>query len=313
MDNIIIRTVVPIMLLIAAGYLSRKINALKAGDERVLSAYVFYFALPALFFINLSEVFFNQETLRFIIAAVLPIFTILFVYLVLYWLFRIGRGKLYLLILSSVFGSVAFFGIPFVMFAYPSPVGERLAVLAAAVISMVSVTISITTLEIFDLGRKGETSAIKGFLFVLNKLIKNPLILSILFGVLIAVLGIKLPMYLKNPLHMLGKTTATVAIFMLGVFLYGRKYSKLTIAFLLSLLRILLLPSIALLVVYWLGMSKIEGSIIVLMHSMPLAISMMVLSHRYDFNQETIASLIMLSSLGAIVYLNLWVLILGIK
>jgi len=29
------------------GFLSRKIGVLKSGDERVLSAYVYYFALPA--------------------------------------------------------------------------------------------------------------------------------------------------------------------------------------------------------------------------------------------------------------------------
>ena len=42
-------------------------------------------------------------------------------------------------------------------------------------------------------------------------------------------------------LHMLGKTTATVAIFMLGVFLYGRKYKNMFKAFRLSLLRIVFL------------------------------------------------------------------------
>jgi len=46
------------------------------------------------------------------------------------------------------------------------------------------------------------------------------------------------------------------------------------------------------------------------MLSMPLAISMIVLSERYDFHQDTIASLILVSSLSAGVYLNLWLMIL---
>jgi predicted permease len=44
---------------------------------------------------------------------------------------------------------------------------------------------------------------------------------------------------------------------------------------------------------------------------MPIAVSMLILSQRYDFYKETIASLILISSLGAGVYLNLWLLMLG--
>ena len=49
MNDIILRTLIPIIILIGAGALSRKIGILKEGDERVLSAYVYFFALPALF------------------------------------------------------------------------------------------------------------------------------------------------------------------------------------------------------------------------------------------------------------------------
>ena len=54
MNDIVIRTVLPILLLVAAGFISRRLGILKEGDERVLSAYVYYFALPALFFIDIS-------------------------------------------------------------------------------------------------------------------------------------------------------------------------------------------------------------------------------------------------------------------
>ena len=56
---------------------------------------------------------------------------------------------------------------------------------------------------------------------------------------------------------------------------------------------------------------SIEKSVLVLMHGMPVAISMIVLSERYNFYKETIASLILVSSLGAGIYLNLWLLLLG--
>jgi len=110
---------------------------------------------------------------------------------------------------------------------------------------------------------------------------------------------------------MLGSTTAAVAIFLLGVFLYGRKYTNIAKAFELSLLRIVFLPVVAIFVTLLFNLPNLEKVTAVLMHAMPVAISMIVLSERYNFYKETIASLILISSIGAGIYLNLWLLLLG--
>jgi predicted permease len=123
---------------------------------------------------------------------------------------------------------------------------------------------------------------------------------------------IKIPFLLFNTLNIIGETTSTVAIFMLGVFLYGRKYSYLVTAFKLSLLRIIVLPTISIVTAMLFGLNGLEGSIVVLMSNMPVAISMIILSERYNFYKEIIASLIMISSLGSGLYLNLWLVIIGL-
>jgi predicted permease len=306
--DVALRTVIPIFLLMGLGFLSRKIGILKAGDERILSAYVYYFALPALFFVDLAETTFNEENVRFIAAGVTPILIVVAIYLILYYTIRFSKDTLYLLILSTVFGSLAFFGIPFVMFAFPGE-GEALATLAASSISVVSVSTSIIVLELY---RLEESSLRKGLRIVTAKLSRNPLIMSILLGVFVSLVGVKIPDYFSIPLHMLGSTTATVAIFMLGVFLYGRQYANVADAFKLSLLRIVFLPLIAFELASFFGLPKMSIATLVVMHSVPVAVSMIVLSERYNFYKETIASLILVSSLGAAVYLNLWLLILGL-
>ncbi len=307
-NNVVIRTVIPILLLMGMGFFSRRMGFLKSGDERVLSAYVYYFALPALFFVNMVETNFIEETLRFMFAGIIPVFVVLTIYTFLYLMFRFSKNTLYLLILSTIFGSLAFFGIPFITFAFPTRQGEHLATLSAATIAIISVTISITVLELYKL----EKSTIwKGLKHVSKRLSKNPLIISILSGILLSIIGIEVPSPLSTSLHMLGGTTSTVAIFMLGVFLYGRKYTNVVRAFELSLLRIMFLPTLALLTTMLFNLPDVERSILVLMHGMPVAISMIVLSERYNFYKETIASLILVSSLGAGVYLNLWLLLLG--
>jgi hypothetical protein len=210
--------------------------------------------------------------------------------------------------LSTIFGSWGFFGIPFVMFAFPTHEAEGLAILSLVSIAVVSVTISITLLEYSKLE---ETTLSQGLYRVVKRLAKNPLIISIVFGLLFALSGVNIPALILTPIHMLGSTTATVAIFLLGVFLYGREYKRIVFAFRLSLLKILFLPAIAFLTVGFFNLPEPHRSIIVLMHAMPVALSMIVLSERYDFNKETFASLILVSSVTAGIYLNLWLLILG--
>lgn len=58
----------------------------------------------------------------------------------------------------------------------------------------------------------------------LRRLSRNPLILSIVVGTLLAATGLGLPSSLAVPLGMLGRTTAAVALVTLGAFLYGRDY-----------------------------------------------------------------------------------------
>ncbi len=140
----------------------------------------------------------------------------------------------------------------------------------------------------------------------------NPLIISIVAGILISLVGIEIPSPISSSLHMLGGTTSAVAVFMLGAFLYGKKYANLTKAFGLSLLRIIFLPTLALITLMLFNLPTMEHSVLVLMHGMPVAVSLSVLSERYSFYKETIASLTLISSLGAIIYLNIWLVILGI-
>lgn len=306
--NIVLRTLVPIFLLLGLGFLSRKMGILKSGDERILSAYVYYFALPALFLVDLSKVAFNEENVRFVVIGIIPILVALAVYTLLYFAIRFHKDTFYLLVLSTVFGSLTFFGIPFIMFAFPSE-GEYIATLSASTISIISVPVSIAVLEFY---RLGKTSIVEGLRNIAKKLSANPLILSILIGILLSLTEAKIPEPILTPLRMLGSTTAVVAIFMLGVFLYGRKYSNLTRAFKLSLLRTVFLPSIAFGFAVFFELPTIAKATLVVMHSVPIAVSMIVLSERYNFYGETIASTILVSSLGAGIYLNLWLFILGV-
>ena len=302
-------TAVPILLLMSIGFLSRKFGVLKSGDERVLSSYVYYFALPALFVVDMAETTFVAETLVFILAGIIPVFLVVAVFSLLYVLVKFSRNTFYLLTLCTIFGNTAFFGIPFVTFAFPSAQTEQTATLAAATIGIAAIAVSIAMLEFYRLEDIPKRESLK---HVAVRLVKNPLIVSIFVGILISVIGVQIPSPLSTFLHMMGGTTSAVAVFMLGAFLYGKKYANMKKAFGLSLLRIVFLPLVALITLMLFQLPNTEESVLVLMHAMPVAVSLSVLSERYDFNRETVASLTLISSVGAIIYLNIWLAALGV-
>jgi len=309
MADVLIGTAVPILLLMGIGFLSRKIGILKQGDERVLSSYVYYFALPALFLVDLAQTRFVSEILEFIVAGIIPILIVVAVFSLLYVVFRFSKNTFYLVTLSTIFGNVAFFGIPFVTFAFPFTQTEQLATLAAAIIGIVAIIASITLLELYHLG---DAPKLDGLKQVARGLAKNPLIVSIAVGILISVAGLEIPSPLSTFLEMVGGTTSAVAVFMLGAFLYGKEYFNLKTAFGLSLLRIMFLPTLALATLTLFNLPSTSNSLLVLMHAMPVAVSLSVFSQRYNFYKETVASLTLISSVGAIIYLNIWLIILGI-
>ncbi|OGS28234.1 MAG: hypothetical protein A2297_02330 [Elusimicrobia bacterium RIFOXYB2_FULL_48_7] len=310
MFQVIIRSIVPIVILLGLGLFSRHKKIMKPGDEKVFGAYLYYFALPALLFINITETEFTGQTLKFIFSGMLPALIVLAVYITVFFTAKLKKDNLYLLMLTTFFGNFVFFGVPFIMFVFPGGEGERLAILSSAFISVLSVFISVTALELSKVSGQGIIGTLK---IVSKQLMANPLVFSIIAGLAFSLVGLRLPRVFSTALHMLGGTTATVAFFMLGAFIYGRKYTGFFSAFKLALPRIVLLPAIAFFVTRFLGLGKIESAVIILMNAMPLAIAVSVMSDRYDFHKETVATLILVSSIGSIIYLPIWIYILGIQ
>jgi predicted permease len=89
---------------------------------------------------------------------------------------------------------------------------------------------------------------------------------------------------------------------MLGMFLCKRKYQNLAWTVKLSLLKMVFLPDIGVMSATLIEVAGMGRAVLVLILSMPVALSMIVLSDTYDFHKETIASVILVSSLSVGIY-----------
>lgn len=292
----------PILVLVGVGFAARALGLLREGDERALNGYLYWLALPSLFIHDLAQVPLDLATLRFMGLGALPVLALGALILSLRPLPRDFR---YLLALTAVFGSLAFFGIPFVEFALGPGEAVRLGAVAVAGIAPFTVALALVLLEAHGSGGMRPGAALGR---TLRRLSRNPLILSIVVGVALAAAGFRLPSPLAVPVGMLGRTTAPVALVTLGVFLYGRDYRAFLPALGLAASRLLVLPGLTLLAAAGARLSSLEGAVLVVMNGTPIAVNTIVLSHRYRFHEEEIAPLILVSSLGSLLTLNLWLL-----
>jgi len=294
-----------IFVLVGLGFLARKLHLLRAGDERVLNALVYYFALPAFLLLELAQATYSREILRFVLAGGGPLF-LLVLLLGLLRLLRLSRENFYLLSVSTVFGSLAFFGIPFVEYAVGREEALKLAALSVGLLAPFGVAFVLTLLE---LHQNQEGPWVQAVGKTLRRLARNPLILSILMGLALGIGKVELPRFFQQILRYLSGTVAPLALFSLGVFLFGRPYKAIPKALGLSLLRLAILPALTLGFARVLGLSSLETTILVIMNGTPLAVNMMVLSQRYGFYVEEMASLTLVSSLGSLLTLSLWQLV----
>lgn len=299
---------VPVLVLMALGAWARRRGLLGQGDERVLNAYVYFFALPALFFSELAVSPLSLDTARFVLAGNLPVLGLAALVALGGRAFGLSADRRRLWLLGTVFGSLAFFGIPYLDLATGDPETVRLASLGAATVAPIGVALVLAVLERH---RAPDLPAGRAARTLLMRLGRNPLMLSILAGIAWSLADLPLPVLATRSLQLLGRSTAPVALFTLGVYLAGREPAAWVRALPLSVLRLVLLPGLTLAVAWALGLGCREQVVLVVLNGTPIAVNLVVLSARYGFFQDEIASLALVSSVLAVGSLGGWFWIAG--
>ena len=285
-----------ILAIVLLGTLSRKTCIFKAEHAKTLSSFVYYFGLPALFFVKLSTLDLLKMNLQMVLGTLLPTLILLVFLLGLKTIKLIDKDTYVLLSLSISFGSYAFFGVAF----FETFQGGRwleYSILAASLLGVLGI---ITTLLLLEYANKKEQSR-----SILRKIFTNPLILSILLGMLSSLVGFQLP-FLSNALSLVGQTASATAIFVLGMFIYDRfSLQIIKEALLYSLFRIVGLPLITYLtiLVFLPGLGDLN-QFLLLENGMPAAIALVVFAERYNYKITKTTGIVSLTSILSFISLT---------
>ena len=300
--------VLPLFLIILAGLLFSRTSAASSYWIDVLNKYALWIGFPALVIHSLSQLDLEGGPILqlILINSAYIVACILLAYPVsrLLKLSNLQRRTLFLIF---AFGNVAYLGMPVLQ----NMMGEQILPVAA-ILSAVYVfwllTLALVLVEVH--AEEGQLHISK----LMASLVKNPLLLSVMVGVLILAFNIRLPAALAKTISMFSGSVTPIVLFSLGIFMgYQSRGTLRDWAFtgVFVVITMILFPALFHLSIRGSNMPADYIKASILDAAMPLGLTPYALSQQYHLDTPFAARTVVLATLVSVVILPIWSLILG--
>lgn len=291
--NIFIQVLV-LFVLILIGYMARKKELMDGDLTTNLSKLVMTIFLPSMI-INSMQLEYDSSMVNKIILLLLISFIMYFVSFLISILLRfIFKSKEDLGIYQFIvlFSNVGFMGYPVVQ----AVLGKD-AVFYTAIFNL-PFNLLVMTLGVFLLCRENDTYSFS------TKTLINPVIISIIIGLSLFVLKIKLPQFINQPLELLGNVTTPISMLVIGSMLCSSsalecfKNKKL---YIISFVRLIFLPVLIYFILKGVVSDKMLFSIPIVISAMPAASNTAIMANEYKANEKLASQAVFISTLFSIV------------
>jgi len=231
--------ILPLFSLVAFGFLCKNKKIISVSYLKYITRFVMYISLPAVLLVKLSLADFNTLIdFKFLTAYLCSLFVIMLISIIIaYKTFSKDVKNSIMLGLGSVYGNIGFLAIP----VLSTTIGEWVSVPLALMLTLdLLVLLPIAT---FFLQINNNSGSRLTPIKVLTRSLLNPLILSIVLGLLLSTLEVSLPSNILVVLEYLGKAAGPCAMFIVGTSLYGRKINHNPVsAVYMSTFKLLIMP-----------------------------------------------------------------------
>jgi len=299
--NALINVVIPVFGIILTGYLAGRFDVLGPESAAALNRFVYYFAIPAALFIFAARApidrIFNWPFIGAFVSG--SVLTLLIALIVGRLWFRHDTATLSVAGVTAVFGQVIGIGLPLLLTAY-GPDGALPPIVAALIYVVLFLTSIIAVLEA---ARTSELSPLRMASQLAGTLLRNPVAISPLLGVLYSMTALPLPKAVSNYLDLMAAAVGPAALFAVGLSLVGRKLtSNAGEVIWPSALKTVVNPILAfVLVTYVFVMDSFWSQAAVILSAMPVGTNPYVVAQQYDVHIETVSPTIVVSTAMSVV------------
>ena len=299
----VFNVVFPVFALILIGYICGRTGKLGESASVELNRFVVWLALPAqLFYFASSSSWQTLWQPGFIAAFFLSCLTVFFLVLMLSWLRNRDLVAASFSGLSASYSNTGYMGIPLCVLA----LGQD--GLAPAIIStfIVFVMFAIATILI-EVGIQSHKKSHEIVLSVLKSLCTNPLLLAPVAGLLWSSTDLVLYDPLAQVISFLAAAATPCALVSIGLFLMQKERSVPQEAWGISFAKLIIQPLVAWLIAGpILDLPALWVSAVVILAALPTGTGPFMLAQYYNADGRTISRVVLLSTIGSLLTLSLF-------
>lgn len=283
----------PFFALIGVGYIAGVTRFFTEQATAYLTKFVFYFALSAMLFrfssnLSLGDLFNWNFVFAYLCGSI--------VVYVLAGLVALLRGvsitEAAIEAQCSIIGNVGFLGIPMLaLLMGDEAVGHIMMVLAIDLLVFGSIVVMIIV------GTRDGRMSIGLISVLIMGLLKNPMILSIIAGLVWASLSLPVPQPVNEFMIILGSAATPGALFAIGASLASKSAERVEVAGWLSVCKLLLHPAaVAVCALYLFEVEPYAAAVMIAASALPVAGNIYIQAQHYGIAPQRVSASILVST-----------------
>ncbi len=290
-QTVVVNQVAILFLLILVGFIIRKLELLNRELNKGLSDFLLYVTLPfsivISFNIPFSKALLSNAAIVLLISIIIHVFAI-FISKLLFYKYQPAAQRV--LRATTIFSNCGFMGFPILAGIF----GTRGVFYGSFYVLTFNILIWTAGVIIFT-GKRDADSW---------KQALNPAVISVVIGLILFIFSIKLPMPIYKTLEMVGSMTTPLSMIIIGSLLTEIKFSEVFSGFAIfyaTIIRLLVMPLIAILILMLLGVKGLILGVPVLASAMPIAATVVVFAEKHGADALLASRAVFLSTLMSII------------
>ena len=305
MNSLVLSSLLPVILLISAGFAAARLDWVRETAVKDLSNLVFFLLMPALLFRTMGRVYVEQLDFKPVVAYFLAVGVLV----VGTFLLQGFNRRAAVLALAVTYSNAIMIGIALVTLVF-GQAGLVTLLTLIPVHSLVLLTGATVLLELAMASESASGSARQRWLSTVLKALQNalfhPLTLPLLAGLLFAQTGWVLPPMMEMPLDLLARAFSPMALILVGVTLgFTRVGSHWRGALKLAAVKNILHPMLVYGLCLGLGVTGLPMAVMVVAAALPMGANVFLFSQRYGVAQELITASVAVSTALSVLTLTL--------
>ncbi len=315
MTHIILYAIVPIVVIMLAGFIAGKKGAFTGEDAKKFNKVVLDFALPAALFVSIVQSS-RADLAKYVNLTIVSLLGIMGCFMLVYFVFRYCFKKntgadAAVSALISGSPTIGFLGFAVLEPIFDSTVGLPAVALVVAIVGIVVNAVGIPvglSLMNASLAKQGNTTGKKESAWkpVLHAL-AQPVAWAPILAVVWVLVGIPWPKELSPSFDLMAKANASLAVFSAGITLSAIKFSMNWQVILGSIMKMIVMPAVVLALGLLFKMDPENLKMLVVAAALPPAFSGIIIADENDTYVATGTSSLTLSVILFVGFCPLWI------